>query len=143
MVELIFKDEVYAIIGAALEVYNTLRPGFAEGIYQESLEIEATKRRLPFVSQQEISVFYKETRLKKFYVADFVFYEKIIVEIKALDKLTTREESQMLNYLKATRYPVGLLVNFGNPDELEWKRMVGVAATNYRINQSRRFIRED
>ncbi len=91
MVELIFKDEVYAIIGAALGVYNTLHPGFAEGIYQESLE----------------------------------------------------EESQMLNYLKATRYPVGLLVNFGNPDELEWKRMVGVAATNYRINQSHRFIRED
>lgn len=143
MVELIFKDEVYAIIGAAPEVYNTLRPGFAEGVYQESLEIESARRRLPFVPQQEISIFYKETRLKKFYVADFVFYEKIIVEIKALDKLTTREESQLLNYLKSTRYPLGLLVNFGNPDELEWKRMVGEAATSYRSNQSHRFIRED
>ncbi len=65
------------------------------------------------------------------------------MEIKALDKLTTREESQMLNYLKATRCPLGLLVNFGNPDELEWKRMIGDAATNYRINQTRRFVRED
>lgn len=143
MAELIFKDEVYAIIGAALEVYNTLRPGFAEGVYQESMEIESARRKLPFVPQQEIPVFYKEIRLKKFYVADFVFYEKIIVEIKALDKLTPREDAQLLNYLKATRYPLGLLINFGNPAEMEWKRLVGNEATLYRVGQARRFVRED
>jgi len=143
MAELVFREEVYAIIGAAMEVYNTLRPGFTEGIYQESLEIESAKRKLPFVPQQEIPVFYKETRLKKFFVADFVFYEKIIVEIKALDKLTSREEAQVLNYLKATQYPLGVIINFGHPNELEWKRLVGDAATTYRINQSHRYIRED
>jgi GxxExxY protein len=143
MAELIFKDEVYAIIGAALEVYNTLRPGFAEGIYQESLEIESALRKLPYTPQSEIPVYYKNLRLKKSYLADFVYFEKIIVEIKALDKLTSREDAQLLNYLKATRYPLGLLINFGSPGELEWKRLVGNEATIYRINQARRYVRED
>lgn len=94
-------------------------------------------------AQQEIPVFFKERRLKKSFIPDFVFFEKIIVEIKAIDKLTGREESQLLNYLKATQMPLGLLINFGAPHDLEWKRMVGNDATIYRVSQSRRYICED
>ncbi len=143
MVELIFKEEVYAIIGAAMEVYNILRPGFSEGVYQEALAIESSTRKLPYAAQQEIPVFFKGIRLKKSFIPDFIFFEKIVVEIKAIDKLTSREESQLLNYLKATQMPLGLLINFGAQHELEWKRMVGNEATIYRVSQSRKNIRED
>jgi GxxExxY protein len=124
MAELLFKNEVYAIIGAAMEVYNQLGPGFGEAIYQEAMELEVEYRKLPGNPQQEIYVKYKGTKLKQFFKPDFIFYENIIAEIKALDKLTLREEAQLLNYLKATGLPVGLLINFGADRDLEWKRMV-------------------
>lgn len=124
MAELLFKDEVYAIIGAAMEVYNQLGPGFGEAIYQEALEIESISRKLPNNPQQEIHIDYKGTVLKQFFKPDFTYYEKIITEIKAIDRLTSREEAQLLNYLKATGMPVGLLINFGADKDLEWKRMV-------------------
>ncbi len=124
MTDLICKQEVYEIVGAAMEVYNVLGPGFLEPVYQEALEIELTDRRIPFESQKELPIFYKGRRLKKTYIADFVVFEKVIVEIKALDRLTTREESQLLNYLKATGLEVGVLANFGADRQLEWKRKV-------------------
>ena len=124
MAELLYKDEVYAIIGAAMDVYNHLGPGFSEAIYQEAMEIETESRKIPNRPQQEIYINYKETRLKQFFKPDFICYDKIIVEIKALDRLTLREESQLLNYLKATGMPVGLLINFGSDKDIEWKRMV-------------------
>ena len=124
MAELLFKDEVYAIIGAAMDVYNQLGPGFSEAIYQEAMEIETESRNIPNKPQQDIFVVYKGKTLKKFFTPDFICYEKIIVEIKALDRLTSREEAQLLNYLKATDMPVGLLINFGADRDLEWKRMV-------------------
>lgn len=124
MAELLFKDEVYAIIGAAMEVYNQLGPGFGEAIYQEALEIESDSRNLPNNPQQEIYIDYKATKLKQFFTPDFIYNDKIIAEIKAIDRLTSREESQLLNYLKATGLPVGLLINFGADKDLEWKRMV-------------------
>ncbi|KXK14655.1 MAG: hypothetical protein UZ14_CFX002001080 [Chloroflexi bacterium OLB14] len=99
MTELIYKDEVYAIIGAAMEVYNQLGPGFSEGIYQNALEIEVDIRKIPNNPQQDILIEYKGQVLKKFFTPDLICYENIIVEIKALDKLTSREESQLLNYL--------------------------------------------
>jgi GxxExxY protein len=123
MVELLFKDEVYAIIGAAMEVYNHLGPGFGEAIYQEAMEIESDARGMPNTPQQEIYIAYKGTKLKQFFKPDFIYYEKIVVEIKAMDKLTSREEAQLLNYLKATELPVGVLINFGRENDLEWKRM--------------------
>ena len=123
MPNLLFKDEVYAIIGAAMEVHNELKDGFLEPVYQEALEIELTKRAIPFSPQQEIPIKYKDQLLKKTYVADFVAFEKIIVEIKALDHLSGREEAQLLNYLKASGMELGLLINFG-ARKLEWKRMV-------------------
>ena len=124
MAELIYKDEVYAIIGAAMDVYNQLGPGFGEAIYQEALEIEVKNRKIPNNPQQDIFIFYKGQRLKNFFTPDLICYEKIVVEIKALDRLTSREESQLLNYLKATNMPVGLLINFGAEKDLERKRMV-------------------
>ena len=124
MAELLFKNEVYAIIGAAMEVYNQIGPGFSEAIYQEALEIESDTRKMPNNPQQEIYIDYKGTKLKQFFKPDFICYDKIIVEIKALDRLTSREESQLLNYLKATGMQVGLLINFGADKDLEWKRMV-------------------
>ncbi len=123
MAELLFKSEVYAIIGAAMEVYNQLGPGFGEAIYQEALKIESDAQKMPNNPQEEIYIAYKGTQLKQFFKPDFIYYDKIIVEIKAIDKLTSREEAQLLNYLKATGLPLGLLINFGRDNDLEWKRM--------------------
>lgn len=124
MTDLIYKDEVFAIIGAAMEVHRTLGHGFLEPVYQEAMEIESSERKIPFVSQQVLQIRYKDRVLKKEYIADMVCFEKIIVEFKALDKLTGREESQVINYLKATGYRVGVLINFGSHPKLEWKRFV-------------------
>ena len=122
--ELILKDEVYAIVGAAIEVHRVLGPGFLEPVYQEAMEIESTTRKLPFKSQPVLQIRYKEHTLKKEYIPDFIFYNQIVVEIKALDRLGGKEESQILNYLKATGYKVGVLINFGSHPKLEWKRFV-------------------
>ena len=124
MADLIFKDEVYAIVGAAMEVHRVLGHGFLEPVYQEAMEIESKTRGIPFEAQKVLEVHYKEHILKKEYIADMVCYGKIIVEFKALDQLTNREEAQILNYLKATGMKVGLLINFGAHGRLEWKRFV-------------------
>ena len=123
MTELILKDEVYAIIGAAMEVHRDKGHGFAEPVYQECMEIELAERGLPGTPQKELPIFYKGRRLKNTYIADFVVYDKIIVEFKALDRLTEREEAQVINYLKASGFEVAVLINFGAPS-LEWKRIV-------------------
>jgi len=143
MAELLYKDEVYAIIGAAMDVYNNLGPGFAEPVYQEAFGIELTTRSIPVKPQQELIILYKGKPLQKTYIADFVTYGKIIIEIKALDRLGTREEAQLLNYLKATNSPLGLLVNFGAVNDLEWKRMAATLYHSSRKPQPARFIRED
>ena len=124
MAELLFREEVYAIVGAGFEVYNQLGPGFLEAVYQEALEVEFTQRKIPFVPQQEIRVIYKGLPLKKLFVADFLIYGKVIVEIKAIDHLTPREFSQVINYLKATGSQLGVVINFGAEKEMEWKRLV-------------------
>jgi len=123
MSQLLFKDEVYAIIGAAMEVHNELKTGFLEPVYQEAFEMELNIRSIPFTSQQEIPIHYKDLLLKKTYVADIIAFERIIVEIKAINNLSSREEAQLLNYLKASGMELGLLINFG-AKKLEWKRMV-------------------
>ena len=123
MAKLILKDEVFAIIGAAIEVHREKGCGFAEPVYQECMEIEQADQKIPAEAQREMAIFYKGRRLNKTYLADFVAYGKIIVELKALDKLTSREESQVINYLKSSGLEVGVLINFGAPS-LEWKRIV-------------------
>ena len=122
--DLLLKDEVYAIIGAAIEVHNELGAGFLEAPYQEAMEIEMDLRGIPFKPQFDLCIKYKGRELKKAYCADFVCYGQIVVEIKAMRELTVREEAQLLNYLKATGLRVGLLINFGDHGRLDWKRLV-------------------
>lgn len=122
--ELLYKDEVFKIVGAAMEVYNDLGSGFLEGVYQEALEIELLRQGIPFESQKLLSIRYKGQPLQKSYVADFVVFEKVIVELKALERLSGTEEAQILNYLKATGRRVAVLLNFGRVGELEWKRYI-------------------
>ena len=123
-VDLLFKVEVYTLIGAAREVYNQLGPGFFEAVYRKAYETVLLNRNLQVTPQQELLIDYKRPVLKKVYLADFVAFGKVIIEIKAMDKLTPREESQLINYLKATRMQLGLLINFGFENSLEWKRIV-------------------
>ena len=124
MTELLLKEEVYAIIGAAIEVHRELGPGFLEPVYQEAMTIELTDRGIPFHAQQALTIHYKGRLLVKQYVPDFLCYDQIIVELKALDRLSGNEEAQLLNYLKASGLRVGLLINFGSQGKLEWKRFV-------------------
>jgi GxxExxY protein len=105
-------------------VHKVLGSGFLEPVYQEAMEIESRGRGLPFEAQRVLEIYYKEHRLKKEYVTDLIYYGQIIVELKALDRLTGREEAQLLNYLKATGMKVGVLINFGSHPKLEWKRLV-------------------
>jgi GxxExxY protein len=121
---LIFRDETYAIVGAAMDVYYRLGCGFLEPVYQEALEIELGLREIPFVAHQELPIKYKDITLKKFYKADFVCFDKIIVEIKAVSALAPVDWAQLLNYMKASGFRVGLLFNFGSSGRLEYKRMV-------------------
>lgn len=134
--DLLYKDEVYAIVGAAMDVYNNLGPGFLEAVYQEAMEIETAARKIPALPEQKLYIEYKGAPLKKFYEADLICYDKIIVEIKAMDKLTSREDAQILNYLKATGMKVGVLINFGAHQNLEWKRLVFTQARQPRFNRA-------
>jgi GxxExxY protein len=124
MTELILKEEVYQIIGAAMDVYYTLGRGFLEPIYQEALQIELGRRNIPFESQKLLKIEYKGQQLRKEYIADFVCFGQIIIEIKACEGLTGRDEGQIINYMKATGLNVGLLINFCSHAKLEWKRYV-------------------
>ena len=122
--DLIFKEEVYAIMGAAMDVHRELGSGFLESVYQEALELELSLREIPFESQKPIKIIYKTEPLKKVFIADLICYGKIIVELKAQDSLSGKEEAQVLNYLKATSIKVGVIINFGSQPKLEWKRLV-------------------
>ena len=122
--DLLLAEEVYSITGAAIEVHKRLGPGFLEAVYQEALGIEFQLRRIPFESQKNLVIKYRGAPLKRAYCADFVCYGKVIVELKALSKLSGIEEAQVLNYLKATGLEVGVVVNFGSSPRLEWKRLV-------------------
>ena len=122
--DILFKDEVYAIVGAAFEVYNTLGSGFLEAVYQEALAIEFKIRQIPFQEQAPVVIEYKKEPLKTKYFADFLCYSQILVEIKAQECLTSNNESQLLNYMHGAKLAVGALINFGTPSKLEWKRLV-------------------
>jgi len=123
MTELLYKNEVYQIIGAAMEVHRELGPGFLEPVYQEALELEFINQSIPYIREQPLSIFYKGIKLARTYSADFLCYDQIIVELKALSQLNGEHESQLINYLKATKLRVGVLINFG-AKSLEYKRMI-------------------
>ena len=123
MNEIILKDESYNIIGACMAVHRELGCGFLEAVYQEALEEEFKLRSIPYVREQLLTITYKGKLLSKNYQADFICYENIIVELKALSELNTTHQSQLINYLKVTNIKLGLLVNFGRRS-LETKRVV-------------------
>jgi GxxExxY protein len=124
MAEIIYKDEAFAIMGACFEVYNVMGCGFLEAVYQECLEIEFALRGMSFKPHAELLLEYKGRILKKTYIPDFTCYGNIIVEIKALSELDGEHRSQVHNYLKATGYRLGLLVNFGAPGKVHYERIV-------------------
>ena len=116
-------EKTYRIIGSAMEVHGELGCGFLEAVYQEALEREMANRAIPFQSQPMIEISYKGQPLNKTYQPDFVCFDGIIVEIKALSSLSGTEEAQIINYLKASGLEVGLLINFGSRS-LEYKRII-------------------
>jgi GxxExxY protein len=123
MVELICKEEVYEIIGKCMEVHNTLGHGFSEVIYKDALEIEFIENKIFFERERAYNVHYKQHLLQRKYNADFVLFDKIILEVKCVTDLTDEHISQVINYLKVSKNKVGLLVNFAR-NKLEYKRIV-------------------
>jgi GxxExxY protein len=121
MSELIYKEEAYKIIGSCFEVHNELGAGFLEAVYQEALAIEFSNQSILFQQFPEMTVQYKEVQLNKKYYPDFLCFDQIIVEIKAIEALAPEHDAVLLNYLKGTNSPLGLLVNFGT-QKLQYKR---------------------
>ena len=120
--EFLYKDEVYKLVGMAFEVYNELKSGFLEAVYQEAFEQVLISNDVPYIREKNITIYFRGKPLKKSYKADFVVYDNILIEFKAHAGITADDEAQVLNYLKGTRLPVALLFNFGNCRRLEWRR---------------------
>ena len=123
MTDIVYKEESYKIIGACMRVHSILGPGFLEAVYQEALEREFIKQEIPFVRHQKLTIFYDGVPLRKYYMADFVCYDAIIVELKASHGFFKNQYEQTGNYLKAIDLKLGLLVNFGTPS-LTYKRIL-------------------
>ena len=123
MSELLYRTETFNIIGACMNVHQTLGNGFLESVYQEALEKELKRREIPFLKQQRLNIYYGEEKLDKYFIADFVCYDKVILEIKAVSYLGNNLTQQVVNYLKSTKMEVGLLINFGEKS-LSWKRFI-------------------
>ncbi len=121
---LIYQEESFAIRGACFEVYNYHGCGFPESAYQQSLDLEFIARGIPAKPHPRLDLFYKGTKLDSFFVPDFICYDKIVVELKAISEIVSEHEAQLLSYLKATGHKLGLIVNFGHSPDLEIKRLV-------------------
>ena len=118
--KLLYSEITGPVIGASMEVHTILGPGFLESVYEEAFAIELDLRKIPYKRQQPIDIFYKG-KLAKHFVCDFIVEDVVVVELKATSQLGDIEKAQILNYLKATKLPVGLLLNFGTKS-LEYKR---------------------
>jgi GxxExxY protein len=116
-------EKTYAVIGAAMEVHRELGCGFLEAVYHEALELEFRIQNVPYICQPHIRISYKGKPLKKTYEPDFVCFDEVVVELKALGELSGAKEAQVINYLKATGLQVGLLINFGSKS-LQHRRFV-------------------
>ncbi len=120
--KILFKEESYKIIGACFEVYKEIGSGFLEAVYQECLAMEFRDCNIPFVEQPKLKMSYKKKPLRQEYQPDFICFDQIIVEIKAVKTLADEHRAQTINYLKATEQPLGLLINFGHHPKIEYER---------------------
>lgn len=120
---LLYKNESYNIIGAAMEVHRVLGVGFTEYVYQDAFEVECKNRGIPYVREKHLTISYKGSLLRHDYFVDFLCYDSIIVECKAVENLHPVHEAQVINYLKATNLSLGLLINFGE-QSLRYKRLI-------------------
>ncbi len=123
MDEFIYKEEGYRIIGCFYAVYNTLGPGFLEAVYQEALEKEFINNNIPYIREKKVDVFYNDEKLKKYYKADFICYDKIIIETKAQKVVTAADFNQTKNLLTSTKKELAYLVNFGGT-KIYYKRII-------------------
>ena len=121
--DLIYKEEVYKIIGLCMEIHNTLGKGFNEIVYKDALEIEFNINKIRFEIEKPYDIFYKNIKLQRKYIADFVIMDKIILEAKAIERLESTHLKQTLNYLAVSQLKLGLLINFGS-NSLEYKRII-------------------
>jgi GxxExxY protein len=119
---LLYRDEVFQIQGAVFEVYRAMGAGFLEAIYQECLAIELTERAVPFRPQQSLPVQYKGIRLRQSYVADFICFDRIVLELKATREIAPDHRAQTINYLRATGLRLGLVINFGATPKVKIER---------------------
>jgi GxxExxY protein len=124
---LLFEQETYKIIGACIAVHKELGNGFLESVYEEALEREFIKRNIPYKRQCKLNVLYDDKPLDKYFKADFLCFDNIVLEIKAANFIHKDNHKQTINYLNAISKPVGLLVNFGEPS-LKWKRFINSKA---------------
>jgi GxxExxY protein len=123
MSELLYKDEVFKLVGLCMEIHRELGKGHDEVIYKDALVVELQNTKVQFSRERKYEVNYKGVILPHFYFADFVIGDKILFEAKAVEKLNDAHTKQVLNYIAASKLALGLLVNFGG-DSLEWKRVV-------------------
>lgn len=123
MTQIIYKDEAYKIIGICMEVHNQLGKGFNEVVYADALEIELMDNGIPYSRERKFGIIYKGNLLPHKYKADFIIDDKIVLELKAINCLTSAHVKQTLNYLAVSKLKLGLLINFGE-DSLKYKRIV-------------------
>lgn len=121
-VHIVYPDESYDIVGACFNVYKDKGNGFLEPVYQECLEIEFSYLGIPCVAQEELELIYRGKKLKKTYKPDFICFDKILVEIKAVTNLIDEHRAQVINYLNASKMNLGILINFGHHPKLEYER---------------------
>ncbi len=119
----LYRDESYLIIGCCMEVHKQLGCGFKEAVYQEALEMELINKGIFFEREKRLKIYYKGTLLRKKYYSDFICFDKIIVELKAVKEFTDIHKAQLFNYLKASEHRLGLLINFGSTS-LQYKRFI-------------------
>jgi GxxExxY protein len=127
------QEETYRILGACFEVYNEMGRGFLEPVYQECLELEMHRQEIPFESHVTLKLEYKGHTLEKRYQPDLICFKTVVVEIKAASRLAIEHEAQLLNYMNAGGFEVGLLINFGHYPKLEYTRFV---------NQNNNYLRQ-